>query len=366
MKKILFALFVLAGTLMINSCNEKIDLSGNFKETAVVYGLLDQFESVHMIKVNRAFIGPGDALQFATIPDSNYFENVVATVEEWLSGSIQRTWTLGDTTIINKDPNGIFYAPTQDLKFFKTDASNPLNPNAIYRLKLDINNGEFQVTAETGIVDGLTMNVSSTNAPFKFVENPGEYKPGAIQVGTGNSYQVNTTIEMHYNERIGSSYTPKSFSWNVGEVEVNPGESKQFALNGQTFYDLVNQSCSTSDPLVDRRLFDRLTITVTGAAEEFYNYILVNQPSSALAQSKPTYTNLTATGDHPVVGIFSSRQTIQVEKPFFVSASQAYIRAIDKKSTQELCTGPITGTLLFCSDHPGDNILGSEEFYSCN
>ena len=128
----------------------------------------------------------------------------------------------------------------------------------------------------------------------------------------------------------------------------------------------MNQSCSTSDPLVDRRLFDRLTITVTGAAEEFYNYILVNQPSSALAQSKPTYTNLTATGDHPVVGIFSSRQTIQVEKPFFVSASQAYIRAIDKKSTQELCTGPITGTLLFCSDHPGDSILGSEEFYSCN
>ena len=50
---------------------------GDFKETAVVYGLLDQSDSVHYVKINRAFIGPGNSLEFAQIPDSNYFETTV-------------------------------------------------------------------------------------------------------------------------------------------------------------------------------------------------------------------------------------------------------------------------------------------------
>jgi hypothetical protein len=66
-----------------------------------------------------------------------------------------------------------------------------------------------------------------------------------------------------------------------------------------------------------------------------------------------------------VVGIFSSRQTIKIFKPFFVSAQQAFIRAIDKKSTRELCQGPVTGTLLFCSNHPGDNVVNQEEAFAC-
>lgn len=93
--------------------------------------------------------------------------------------------------------------------------------------------------------------------------------------------------------------------------------------------------------------------------------MVVNKPSSTLAQTKPSYTNLSVSNGKRVIGIFSSRQTITSFKPFFVGAGQAYLRAIDKKSTKELCTGPITGLLLFCSDHPGDNVLNLEEPYAC-
>ncbi|MEY3270361.1 MAG: hypothetical protein RIS89_460, partial [Bacteroidota bacterium] len=50
----------------------------------------------------------------------------------------------------------------------------------------------------------------------------------------------------------------------------------------------------------------------------------------------------------------------------YTSPQQAYIRAIDKKSTRELCNGPITGFYLFCSNHPGDNVVGQEESFACN
>lgn len=366
MKKYLAVLTVLVTILSLQSCNEDINLDGDFKETAVIYGLLDQGDSVHMIKINRAYIGPGDATQISAIPDSNYFDNVVATVTEYIGGNLGRTWVLSDTVVSNKDTNGIFYAPDQIVYYFETPPSNPLDPNGTYQLHIDINNGEFEVTGETEIVSGITSsNAASQNYSFKFAGNPAEYKSSSVSVKTGNSYQLNTRLQIDYAEYIGAAGVLKSMQWNLGESEVNPNESKTFSANGETFYNLMAAACSGQDPLIDKRRLNGITITMTGAAEDFYNYILVNQPSSSLAQSKPTYTNLVTSEDHRVIGIFSSRQTVSIYKPFFISSAQAYIRAIDKKSTQELCQGPITGPYLFCSEHPGDNIVGMEEPYAC-
>ena len=94
-------------------------------------------------------------------------------------------------------------------------------------------------------------------------------------------------------------------------------------------------------------------LIVTSGAENLYNYMSVNQPSSSLAQSKPTYTNLTATNGHKVVGIFSSRYTYVIEK-FFINQSNNTLRMMAPKSVAELCTGAITGNLFFCSQHVGD------------
>jgi hypothetical protein len=346
MKKHIAALTVLVGILSLQSCNEDINLIGDFQETAVIYGLLDQSDSIHMIKINRAFIGPGNATH--------------------IGGSLGRTWILSDTVVSGKDPNGIFYAPDQIVYYFETTPTNPLIPNGTYKLHVNINNGEFEVTGETELVDGIaSSNAAIQNYAFKFASNPAEYISSAVNVSTGNSFQLNTRLKIDYAEYVGTAGIIKSIDWNLGESEVNPNSSKTFTANGETFYNLVENACSGQDPLIDRRQFIGVTITMTGAAEDFYNYILVNEPSSSLAQSKPTYTNLVTSEDHRVIGIFSSRQTVSIYKPFYVSSAQAYIRAIDKKSTQELCQGPITGPYLFCSNHPGDNIVGLEESYAC-
>ena len=75
------------------SCNEKIDLIGDFRETAIVYGLLDHSDSLHYIKITRAFIGPGNALEIAQIADSSYFNTVEATIEEIEDGVVTRRKT---------------------------------------------------------------------------------------------------------------------------------------------------------------------------------------------------------------------------------------------------------------------------------
>ena len=366
MKKYFSGLLLLVSILAFQSCNEDVNLIGEFEETAIVYGLLDKADSVHMIKINRAFIGPGNSIEIAAIPDSNYFDNLVVTIEERVNGSLQRTWTLGDTLVDNKDVTGIFYAPEQKLYFFETPPSSPLLDDAVYKLHIDVNNGAFEVMAETGIVSGLTSTSSSQNFRFQFATNPSEFRATNIGVSSGNSYQVNTKLTAHYRDVTGSSFVDKSFSWNLGEKETNPNENLNFSAQGQTFYNLMKSSCETGDPAVNRRYFLSFDVVVTGGAEELYNYILVNTPSSSLAQSKPTYTNLTATNDHQVIGIFSSRETLSINKPFISPTGLAYIRALDQKSTEELCLGATTGPFLFCSSHPGDNIVGQEKPYACN
>jgi len=334
---------------------------------------------LHYVKITRAFIGPGNALDIAQIADSSYFDQVDATISEVVNGTVTRTWILKDTLIQDKDTNGYFYGPEQKVYYFKTlptganeviqTSTDPmkssLKPTARYRFSASINNGEFEVSGETGLVRGITTNSSSQNYTFKFADSPGEYLSSGLAVSnSGNSYVINGQLDVAYNEYIAGVPYTKSYNWKVGEKEVVPNSALTFSISGRSFYDLMKQSI-VEDAQVEKRTMQGIYITITGGAEELYNYITVNKPSSGLAQSKPSYTNLSVTNGKRVVGIFSSRQTLKVFKPFYTSPQQAYIRAIDKKSTRELCQGPITGNYLFCSNHPGDNIVNQEESYAC-
>jgi hypothetical protein len=353
---------LLLGGLLFTSCSEEIDLIDGFEETAIVYGLLDQGDTIHYIKINRAFIGPGNSLDIAKEPDSSYFDNdkIVAQIKE--DGGANRTWILKDTLIENKNDNGIWYAPLQRVYYFKTTSSSPLDINSTYKLSLSINNGEILIFGETKLVKGIS--VSTSNSGFSFAKDPGEYNNTSVSVGTGNAAIINTQLEVHFKEFDGVDFSDKSFSWNLGESEVAANSTKGFPASGETFYTLVKQNVS-NNVNITRRLFSGFYITIVGGTEELYNYITVNKPASTLAQNKPVYTNLKVKGAKRVIGIFSARQTYKIYKPFYVSSSLAYIRAIDKKSTRELCDGPITGDFFFCSDHPGDNIMNQEEFFAC-
>ena len=66
-------IFLLVFSMVFMACETDFDVNANWKEVTVVYGLLDQSEQEQYIKINKAYLGEGDALQLATIADSvNY------------------------------------------------------------------------------------------------------------------------------------------------------------------------------------------------------------------------------------------------------------------------------------------------------
>lgn len=372
MKNIFFFLLsiVVTGGLF-TSCNEDIDLNGGFKETAVIYGLLDQADSIHFIKINRAFIGPGNSLEIAQIPDSSYFDQVDATITEYVNEVATREWVLQDTLIENKETGGVFFAPTQKVYYFTTrkckadgnqqlnsastaDPLNSLNKVAIYKLHVSVNGGEFEIDGETELVSGITSStVDPITYRYDFIENDGSYAQNGLIVKTGNSYVMNATLQVNFHEmQMGVDTVLTSFNWKLGEADVTPNGSKTFTMSGNTFYNLIRDNC-TNDPSIDRRRLHSIKAIMTGGAEDLYNYMAVNKPSSSLAQNKPTFTNLTVTGDHRVIGIFSARYTYSVEK-FYINPFNNSLRMLTVESVDELVTGPITGDYFFCSQHPAD------------
>ena len=62
--------------LAFSSCENTVDINADWKETIVVYGLLDPNDSVQYIKVNKAFLNQNtSAYTVAQISDSLYLDS---------------------------------------------------------------------------------------------------------------------------------------------------------------------------------------------------------------------------------------------------------------------------------------------------
>ncbi len=357
--------------ILLTSCKDKIDLIGAGQESAVVIGILDQSESTHYVKITRTFIGDGvtNSLDIATIPDSSYFNQVDITIQEILAnGSQGRSFTLHDTIIQNKDENGVFYAPQQKVYVFYTTPAAPLLADATYKMTAKIDNGRIIVTGQTQLVSGISAGTwANGNASMKLTANGnalGEYATQSLNLpNVGNSYKMNGKVRFDYREyAIGMTDSTDHAIWfNLGEYDIIPGAntSQTFTFSGETFYRTVKDKVPVSSS-IEKRIYLGFDVQITGASRELANYIEVSKPSSSLAQNKPKYTNLTITEGHTVLGIFGARYTFSVYKPA-VSVS-SITQGMDKKSRRELCAGPVTGTLSFCSQHALDN----PESWSCN
>lgn len=387
MKFLQFSLYslLLASLALVSSCEDDIDFAGDHVETPVLFGLLDKNDSLHYVKITRTFSGSNNSLEVAQIEDSSYFQDVELKVEEWVAlppnnvFTLVRTWTLEDTILTNKVP-GAFYSPNQKVYYFKTEVYNSLNPpasgdgnlnvalkdDATYRLTATINGGQIVVKGETQLVTGMSITSPSNNGNYTFVKTINgvkTYSNPNLKANNGNAKVVDARIQFFFNEYFNGTPVEKSFIWKIGEQNGDEiqGTASNFTASGQTFYEMVKQNC-TNDATITKREFTHIRLIMTGGSEDLSKYILVNQPSSSLAQNKPTFTNLSRTDGGPVIGIFSSRMTSKQDKLKF-NPSLPNQRALDYLSMKELCSGPITGLLLFCSDNPID--INNNEPWAC-
>ncbi|MES2588202.1 MAG: hypothetical protein V4622_04425 [Bacteroidota bacterium] len=361
-----FLLIVPIVSLVLFSCSEEILPSQDGKETAIIYATLDAKDSIHYVKITKAFFGGGNSEELALIPDSSYFDKVDATVKEYIGGSLTRTFTLQDTIIPNKE-SGAFYGPEQKVYYFTTTSSAPLNSSgAVYKLEVKINGGEFVVTGQTTLVGGMTISKPSDFQEYKFDKNltTGVFSQTSLTINSGTAKKVEVKLYLEFDEYVDAAIKySKSVEWRVSNVDADELINDNMTLNsyaeGETFYTLIKDNV-TNDPQINKRQFKGIKMLINGASSDFQKYLSVNKPSSSLAQNKPSYTNLTASNGHRVIGIFASRFHEEKYKVLYIDISTQ--KCLNENSMRQLCAGEITGNLLFCSPIPSD----SDEPYFCD
>ena len=347
-KSFLLGLLIFAG---ITSCDDKININADYTVTPVVFGLLDQLDSIHYIKITKTFLGEGNNYDFAKVPDSSYFNQVDAKVIELKDGEVTgREWQLHDSTVFTKK-EGVFYNPEQRVYVFYE--KNLLGDHE-YKLEAILNEGEYLIDATTTLIDGFKYdNFFLNNPALTFASTNGSSIPSYVGYFEGkNGLGYHTRLIINYLEVYqDGSEAVKSIIWsaaqnngfNDGDINPDNPAARSIVFRGQDFYNYISAQLDVNPDVERRNIIDIDVVTEVGHTE-LMKYIEVSEPTSGLAQTTPLYTNINGG-----LGLFSSR-TIARRDGMGLSTS----------STEVLCTFPPTNVYKFCSTLP---IHNGEDWY---
>ncbi len=347
--------FLFAIACVFAGCSTDLDINAPYKNVTVVYGLLDQRQEVQYVKINKAYLGEGDALVYAQIADSNEWADgdiTVARVHRVLNGTRVGTFDLEATTFTDREP-GVFYAPNQKLyKFVDNTSYDPivtspeivpvyLDQESTYELELVVK-GET-VSATTTIVDNFSIQGpdQSLNTVMNLKDGLG-YQDWIFNWNAGHDgKRYEASYRFKYQEiRDGVVGDTMSITRAMGRVvssNTSGTEEMQRTLEAEAFYSTIGSSI-LADPTVTNRRYCGIDLVIDVANDEFHTYLSLTEPVSGIVQDRPTYTNI-VNG----VGLFGSRYTREV-----------ITKRLGGSSLAELVNGQYTGALLFCSSFPQD------------
>lgn len=307
MKKFLIP-FILAAAALF-SCSTEFDPNAEAKDIAVVFGLLDQNDSIHYIKITKAFLGEQDALVMATDPaNSTYGDVLEVRVEEYANGTLIRTFDCERTEITNKD-DGIFYYPNQELYMFTGD----LNVNNLYRLVIThLETGKI-ITGETGLVSDFNIEkpfYNPANPQLAFVNTSGGYVEGEAKWKSAkNGRLYEPVFRFHYREVDTSVITKdtvdKYVDWKLISKKaalLNGGEIMLASYNADAWYRLLENVIPVNPNMY--RIIGNVDFSISVGGDELSTYIDLNRPSTSIIQERPAFTNI-SNG----IGLFSCRHT---------------------------------------------------------
>ncbi len=333
-------------------CSTELDINAPYKDITIVYGLLNMRDSVHYVKINKAFLGEGDAYVYAQIPDSNEWDTTVISgrVFRVENGTRTVSFPLTPTTITDREP-GTFYAPEQRVYTFKETFLDSMQQNGIYmpiylnanwEYDLELNVKGQMISARTTIVNDFSFQAAdqSLSIPINLITANGfsDFELNWTTNRDGKRYVAD--YRFNYREARGTDTTDHFITQRLGtKISANSdnNEAMGVLMGGEAFYSTL-ATLIPEDPTVDKRIFTGVDFVISVANDEFHTFLTLSEPVSGIIEDRPAYSNVTNG-----YGIFAGRYVKTV-----------YGKALGALSLQELVEGSQTANLRFCTSHPND------------
>lgn len=338
MKRIIFSSF-LAGTLLLSACSTDLDVIGDYKETMVVYGLLDQAQDTQYIKINKAFLGAGNAFEYAQIKDSVQFVNSLSVELKRFKNGVYMPPTIPlIPTNKPKDP-GVFYSADQTNAIYSfSQADYPLFTDSEYELTIVNNDNGNTVKGKTSLITDISGFVTPTPAgttfSFVIIGTYPNYPFNVKWTSAKNARLYQVILRLNYRDYLVSGdSTDKSVEYMLPlkkMEDINGGEDVLQEMAGRSFYQYIGNTLTDYSGLLKRKAKNVDLLLVAGA-DELSTFMDVNEPSTGIIQERPEYTNITNG-----LGLFSARLN-----------RAPVTRPLDNTSWDSLACGQFTKHLRF-------------------
>jgi hypothetical protein len=303
MRKIQF--YLLIGSFLIStSCSTEFDIDANWKDIALVYGILNQNDTAHYIKLNKVFLGDQDAYFMAAQADSVYYSEARVFLEPMANGNNlfdysgnKIRYELWETYEIQKD-SGIFFDDYNLL--YKT--KQQLNASYEYKLNIEIP-GKDPITSQTSLVQNITVKKPNTNPATKITfSNLYEYMNYEVEIETSpDGAMYGLVVRFYYREFTPEGTIDKYIDWNQPSKKKGSSSKLVWDLSGESFYSYLNFNIPQGNIETTRKAI-KIDFIFMVAGEELVAFIEVNGPSDGIVQERPAFTNI----DNGI-GVFSSR-----------------------------------------------------------
>jgi hypothetical protein len=330
-----FIFIVLTVSFCINSCKNDLKLNAPYKEVPLVYAVLNPQEKIQMIRVNKIFLGEGNANAMAQIADSVNYQpgDLTITLERFVSDTKYPATLTGNKDVITfhdsvvQTGSGAF-ATTQ--RVYVT--GDRLFTFGVYHLKIYNNHTKNTFTARASAIDSVPPSVGPLTQGHYYgdpanVNSLGDPTIWIDYSKTGSSYAVRfaptpslaaifqLTMRFHYIDSLITGDTAQAYvDFDFTRLTAKDisyvggaGPFVTYSFKGSDVYDDVASALSKSSrslsSIEGRRMF-KVSYIVYSATQEYEDYLQYTAPSLSIAQEKPLYTNF---DNNAAIGIFSFR-----------------------------------------------------------
>ena len=328
-KRSVFFLLSLAISTLLSSCDNSLEILDDYKETPIVYGLLNKNDTIHYVRLQKGFLGEGNALLMAQYADSIYYDTseVEVTIYSLINGQQKDTILLKPTFDKEKE-EGLFTDAKHRLYqlFLQERVNGSINLKPYFKLKTDaeyrfeLKNKKSGLTsfASTNLVESINQQSLFPSAKINLASD----YPYNIKIGSAKNGKVYGLImRFKYKEfkpgaTAGTDKYVDYYFENILSTNTNGGQSLTFLIDGSSFFSYLKQRIPKDNSVTRPIGFVAADFIFTVGTPDLYNYIQVNAPGNTVNYI-PDYTNL-SNGK----GIFTSRWSSTVSNIKFNTPSQ--------------------------------------------
>ena len=337
-----FYILTILAALMLG-CSNNFDTSAEWKEIAVIYGLLDQNDASQYIIVQRAYLSQdGNNLIGLTEPDSIFFtDHLEVTLTQSQNNQEIETTSLQmvngnnigfvrDEGVFPQDPNWLY------------QYNKPIDFLSDYKLTVRNTTSGNEYTANTKIIQDFEIIDQLGTSGINFIDN----LPNTIRwFNADNAAVYQFKISIHYSERDTSLSFPVVEDKKVDRIfsrQIQPssqGGIQSFSFDDEKLYSILSSSVEVNPKM--ERCFKFMDIVVSAGSIDLFRMIQAQQAQSGITevQIQPNYSNIE--GDE-ALGIFASRTQAVIDS---IPISPGSIQAIQMRPS----TAPLNFLSVSCN-----------------